>query len=352
MSSLKYKDANGVWRKVGLGRNVSSVNGKYGDVVITAAELGAAPNELTDETASALGLNNGASVDSGLKEIANSFVNGKAYFWKRRIFAYAEQLGEISARNFWGQGLSGTKYYYDEIIISDTGEITFGAATGSITTTSVSSSDVSKAQALKGKYFEAANGDICYMPEDATNPYWNSGIYVYAQTVTAELTQGEWFILQDTDENAYAEGIYDGFETVACGKVEDAVFFGVKIETGSYTGTGTSGSSNPTMLTFSNAPSAVMIFKTGMYATNVGKGGIYTFLTGADNSATDFAVLGIDMNSIETSYQSGSLSYDTSNTSGTKIKKSEDGKTLYMYHPNYAASQMNATMVYYYITIA
>jgi hypothetical protein len=53
MASLKYRDENGVWHKVGLG----------------STEITADKVKVTDDTATALGLETGASVDTAIAKV-------------------------------------------------------------------------------------------------------------------------------------------------------------------------------------------------------------------------------------------------------------------------------------------
>lgn len=102
------------------------------------------------------------------------------------------------------------------------------------------------------------------------------------------------------------------------------------IETGTYNGTGTYGASNPSQITFSFAPSwIIMLYVDGRYPYRL-------HLT--DYGATSF----LPMDALTTNYentQSPSVQGYSADT--TYAKKSADGKTLYWYNTNSAASQLN-----------
>lgn len=118
---------------------------------------------------------------------------------------------------------------------------------------------------------------------------------------------------------------------------------------GRYMGTGTKGVNNPTTLTFDFAPKIVMVFKTGAYALN--NGDICNFLTLRTSANNALFTMGINMDDIGTSYQTGYFYYSDTDRMVTKFKKSADGKTLYFYNESYEQAQMNSKYYYQYIAI-
>lgn len=97
-------------------------------------------------------------------------------------------------------------------------------------------------------------------------------------------TIGDWSYLQSSDRNAYPDsGITDGYEYLYLGKpYENFVNLPMRIETGSYTGTGTNGSDNPNTLTFLFVPQIVFIVED--YGSNSAITGFNAIVHGQTNS--------------------------------------------------------------------
>lgn len=332
MSSLKYKDANGVWRKVGLGRNVSSVNGKYGDVAITAAELGAAPNELTDETAAALGLNNGASVDNALAKLSNSIAVKRTAITLNDL-----EIGSVLKFNETVSGVTTAVEF--ELVIKDyngtgralvmrktawdnTGNfgsyncLYAGSTIDNFMTTYLSYLDAEvQAQiesvdipvitnlssasvgAISRRVFALSNAELGLVErntEGSAIPYFTNAtrtktnsagtaVEWWTRTVSSAdsgraylvTTGGGYTNTNTTNARSYVpaftlpsdfatEYIYD-MQTPIGESVTEIVaqaLGGVKIETGSYTGTGTYGSSNKNTIALPSAPKFGIIYCT------------------------------------------------------------------------------------------
>ena len=72
---------------------------------------------------------------------------------------------------------------------------------------------------------------------------------------------GDWEFLQSFDRDAYPDsGEQDGYEYQYLGVPFENAVTAPKIATGSYTGTGTYGSSNPNSLTFEFDPKIVFVY--------------------------------------------------------------------------------------------
>lgn len=131
-------------------------------------------------------------------------------------------------------------------------------------------------------------------------------------------------------------------------KAEDAK--GVKIETGSYVGTGTTGASGANTLTFPFAPK--MVFMLGRKDTWGGTGPLFGSL-GEYPSYSNLAyhyVMAADL--LTTAYQKSVGFQDNYNSLTCYGKKSEDGKTFSWYHDSGATYQMNYTgYEYFYLAI-
>ena len=83
------------------------------------------------------------------------------------------------------------------------------------------------------------------------------------QTIISIYTEetGEWKFVFSNNSEAYPHsGVVDGFEYQYLGVPFDNAVTAPKIATGSYTGTGTYGASNPNSLTFEFAPKIVLLY--------------------------------------------------------------------------------------------
>lgn len=106
-----------------------------------------------------------------------------------------------------------------------------------------------------------------------------------------------------------------------------------KIQTGSYTGTGTYGSSNPCKLTFDFVPTLILFTRT-YYASS------YGWVNNSNTCAP------LDCQILTTSYQNKAGPYCLRSNSA---KKSSDGKTIYWYTTDSDASyQINSSGYTYY----
>lgn len=112
---------------------------------------------------------------------------------------------------------------------------------------------------------------------------------------------------------------------------------GVQIETGSYTGTGTFGSSNPNTLTFGFSPKLIVVY--GVYIS----GNTYPF--NFYNNPPITSPIGIP----DTFTQGCGLYKTTNGTPFGKYNKST--KTFSWYNTASAGAQLNESAVYYYIAI-
>ena len=103
---------------------------------------------------------------------------------------------------------------------------------------------------LKGKYIAdtSKNNRILYIPEDA-------------EFITRQVNTGSTynFAVLTTVQTIIADIPFDGYEYMYLGVPFDNAVNGAKIETGSYIGTGTYGSSNLCSLTFGFSPSVLII---------------------------------------------------------------------------------------------
>ena len=166
------------------------------------------------------------------------------------------------------------------------------------------------------------------------------GYLVTVQTVTITET-GPWEYIQSSERSAYPDsGTQDGYEYEYLGIPFDNAVGAPKIETGSYTGTGTYGSSNPNTLTFEFVPKVVLFTAiyhqpngnyTAAYAPSMYWFGEEAFVaaTGAQSTASSYS-------NVQVSYVFVSVNY----------------KTMTWYSGSGANQQLNIQgATYYYIAI-
>ena len=99
---------------------------------------------------------------------------------------------------------------------------------------------------------------------DSSEPYYETffASTIYSITGTTVTDKGSWNYIYSSNRNAYPDsGIVDNYEYKYLGIPFNNAVNAVKIETGSYMGTGTYGSSNPCSLTFDFSPILVYIVR-------------------------------------------------------------------------------------------
>lgn len=150
--------------------------------------------------------------------------------------------------------------------------VTISTTTGSLTTAQINS--------LKGKYctgLYSVPDKIVYLASDmeiqtGTNYVrLNDGYNTEVVSVfTSDKLIGEWVYLRSSERTAYPDsGIVDGYEFQYLGIPLDNAVTAPKIATGSYTGTGTYGASNPNSLTLDFAPKILIIGNAANNTTSI-----------------------------------------------------------------------------------
>ncbi len=237
-------------------------------------QLGTPLNKATllkDATAALYGLGTGAVPDDVLAELGKY----KQHWWRRRVPKTTGYIEDLVVANGWLSKGSGNINYAKSISISSAGEITFqseGAIpiTGTFPSTVLDTPINSLKSQLPCYIKTTAGGDftsstILYLSEntDITKGDYSGdsdyGIYMSnGYTVTAKYVSneaGSWQYLQSSSRSAYPDsGTSGGYEYEYLGIPFDNAVTAPKIETGSYVGTGTYGTSNPNMLTFGFVP--------------------------------------------------------------------------------------------------
>lgn len=248
-------------------------------------QLGTPLNKATllkDATAALYGLGTGAVPDDVLKELGRFQSGlGNEYIWEKKL-STVQKTYDLGTENplymcayKWNgeQSTVITVTYADDIDISPGNVASLKAP---IYTVNVTWNDYSAANVLKGKFFLAAldtgniteniivkgseNGEAS--KRATTNTY--IGVYFPAKpvenvqyTVIDQITY-----VNSPNANAYPPAVPDGFAYTPLGQLGDKV----RIETGSYVGTGTHGPNNPNTLTFSFVPKILFIFKNNIYS--------------------------------------------------------------------------------------
>lgn len=125
-----------------------------------------------------------------------------------------------------------------------------------------------------------------------------------------------------------------------------------RIATGSYSGTGTSGSSNAKSLTFDFAPRFIILTHDHYNVSEIDGGGWWDLISRGFmyGSSSENTQLIINADTLTTSYQSG-LGFAVEGTYRPSAKKSADGKTITWYGPNAASQANESNHTYYYIAI-
>lgn len=177
---------------------------------------------------------------------------GDAYHYEPVLGS--SSTGYLVSTNTGNSSLQNTIYYSNSIIIDTSGNISLESEQSIV----LSYSSTSQANTLKGKYIRGVmntsygvdTSTIYYIPSDAgdATSRWDNN---YTPAVALMISMQKVTTQQVVDSNAY--------EYQYLGVPFDNAVNGAKIETGSYIGTGTYGSSNPCSLTFGFSPSVLII---------------------------------------------------------------------------------------------
>ena len=177
---------------------------------------------------------------------------GDAYHYEPVLGS--SSTGYLVSTNTGNSSLQNTIYYSNSIIIDTSGNISLESEQSIV----LSYSSTSQANTLKGKYIRGVmntsygvdTSTIYYIPSDAgdATSRWDNN---YTPAVALMISMQKVTTQQVVNSNAY--------EYQYLGVPFDNAVNGAKIETGSYIGTGTYGSSNPCSLTFGFSPSVLII---------------------------------------------------------------------------------------------
>lgn len=204
------------------------------------------------------------------------------YWWKRRTYQsqWVSESQDITVTNsnctswfvmlnFDSDGSYDVRYA-DSIQVNDDGEISL------VNPQTVSVDDRDSASVINviaGKYCaqmtynNGETGKILFIPSGQSAKKETKGNTMYwyftnTKNITSKFVEeiGEWEYIQSSNKETYPDsGISGGYEYQFLGVPFDNAVTSVKIETGSYVGTGTYGSSHRNTLTFNGKPMLVYI---------------------------------------------------------------------------------------------
>ena len=298
-------------------------------------------NLLKDATAALYGLGTGAVPNDVLAELGKY----KQYWWARKKVSYVKKQTQSTSQVLVEGSWPVTITYADSISIDQlTGEISL------INPQTVTLTNGGEENTLLGKYCKTSGGTsekVLKFPESNVSWEFNTGYPrfirgtpVYIVTVDETISNIVEYV-RSSNRNAYPDsGTQDGYEYKYWGIPFDNAVTASKIATGSYTGTGTYGASNPNSLTFEFEPKFIWLYGQ-MYNqrwSHLNSNFAYCTVVATDTLTTEFV-------GNRGFYQVGE--YNT-----MYAKKSADGKNVQWYVTKSAAGQYNASgYTYYYLAI-
>lgn len=314
----------------------------------------------SDVTAALFGLGVDSVPDDGFAYLGKY----AQHWWKRRT---AEQnyytFKQETEQELYAISTSSTSYNvgwtYGDSYTTDknTGKVTIQNPTSKNATPYTSSKEAANSinQTLNGKYYQTSGGtqpagnfvrkllreitssDLSY---DSSRRRWllSAGVSARITSTLVHVDAGEWEYVQSSDRSTYPDsGEQDGYEYEYLGIPFDNAITASTVETGSYKGTGTYGSSNPNSLTFGFVPKLVIIIPSYSDAYNSSRY-LGIFVNGAEFPCTQF--------------NGGGNGGSTSNPDVVTLT-GWGTKTLSWYNVQYAKNQLNETnYTYYYIAIS
>lgn len=298
---------------------------------------------LKDATAALFGLGSDAVPDDALALLAQFRKEiGNEYVWEK---TKDETFDVVSSKNeFWQnltiyQDYSGSLPQMRDLTYGKSAKIVDGAVALDevFTPTSQPTSDNASYWKILVPFYFKYNGKVYYADAYVGANSNNVAVSAYYTAVVQKTVVTSYGYVNSPDPNAYPPAVPDGYTYTPLGQVGNKV----RIETGSYTGTGTYGSSNPNILTFDFEPKLLIVI--GYFDDS----GNYTAISSLTNNAPR-NMISSDILSTAYVYGAGLGLYDSGVPYG---KKSSDGRTIYWYHGVSAKGQLNISG-YTYIHIA
>lgn len=200
-----------------------------------------------------------AGFNGKIQEINNGVgAYANEYWWRRRIMGGSYILFKNSISTYTNSASATlTLLYSDSVSVSqEDGTITL------VSPQSFTGRGEQTTLYINGHYFSYDNGATIYFAEQDAQIKITTSIQIQcAKCVSVYFEDnGPWQYLHSPNRNAYPDsGAQDGYEYEYLGIPFDNAVNGVKIETGSYVGTGEFGSGKKNTLTFSRKPLAVII---------------------------------------------------------------------------------------------
>lgn len=296
---------------------------------------------LKDATAALYGLGADAVPDDVLN-VLSRFQNGlgNEYVWAKTT---QDVLKGTKTSITLGTNMVNNTIEYSSSVSVDP----FSSAIQLVNPSSVSTHALTSGSTkLSGMYFRFPNGydsyastTIYYSSATSTVLYVNSVYFIDAQPCTGLVIPAGY--VNSPDANAYPPTVSDGYTYTALGQLGNKV----RIATGSYTGTGTYGKSNPTSLTFDFPVKVLFITAYSQKPYDIAEVGSYT---GGSNEYTTGSFVETWPITFTSGVGFGQSSYKYG-------RKSVDGKTFEWYTSgggDYAYYQANESgKIYRYIAI-
>lgn len=220
-------------------------------------------NFLTDATAALFGLGVKSVPNDVLALIGNSLYNGlgNQYLWA--VTSGEQYISKSSVTSSFDPTYAMTTVviaYANEAEIVDNAISLVSPTEVEVTSDNVNS----VVAALPGKYFKISVTGNEYFESffGYCVSVTNDQMYLYISYQSLSIVDaGETTYVNSSDPFAYPPSEDDGLTYTALGRLGDKA----NIATGTYSGTGTSGSSNPNRLTFDFKPKIVFIFRLDGY---------------------------------------------------------------------------------------
>lgn len=236
-------------------------------------------NLLKDATAALYGLGTDAVPDDVLALLSrfNSGL-GNEYLWEKTEEIFVAYPSPFSNSTLSLASSYPYTVYYSTEINPDTGEVHLS---GDVKSISIASAEqLSDLNFLVGSeyYFEAPLSGIVKVSSGTIEAVFSSSsVYnAYGERFSSVKELKTAGYTNSSSPDAYPPPEPDGYTYTALGQLGNKV----RIETGSYTGTGTYGASNPNSLTFGFMPKIVVVGRTDSSDTSIG------FICGRGNATT------------------------------------------------------------------
>ncbi len=207
-------------------------------------------NLLSDATAAALGLSGDPTVDYAILQIANNGLLRNRYYWEKYARSYTVNETPVSSRRV---GNSTTTFYYSNSYTEANGAIELDSPS-----TIILDNGDSGNITLNNKYFTSSfdSHSIVYHGNNTALTVGGYDLYKECSILSVAITDTFDSIVWAYTSDGYPDfSTEDGYYYIPLGKLEMCS----QIATGSYTGTGTFGSSNKNSIVSSFAVKMIFI---------------------------------------------------------------------------------------------